>query len=208
MTDQSQLQKHSDLVWNIANLLRGPYRPPQYRRVMIPLTVLRRLDCVLADNRSEVSQLYQNLIALKTDTATIERTINHKLKLKFHNTSKFSFDNLLDDDTQLATNLRAYMAGFSSRARAILEKFKFDEEIERLDEANRLYEIIKEFQNIDLHPSCIPNSDMGTIFEDLVRRFNEQANEEAGDHFTMSSSSCANKCHLGSFQISVTSLAA
>ncbi|WP_369856466.1 N-6 DNA methylase [Candidatus Thalassolituus haligoni] len=184
MTDQSQLQKHSDLVWNIANLLRGPYRPPQYRRVMIPLTVLRRLDCVLADNRSEVSQLYQNLIALKTDTATIERTINHKLKLKFHNTSKFSFDNLLDDDTQLATNLRAYMAGFSSRARAILEKFKFDEEIERLDEANRLYEIIKEFQNIDLHPSRIPNSDMGTIFEDLVRRFNEQANEEAGDHFT------------------------
>jgi type I restriction enzyme M protein len=184
VTDQSQVQKHSDLVWNIANLLRGPYRPPQYRRVMIPLTVLRRLDCVLEEKRTDVRDLYQQLTAIGQSADTIERTINHKLGLKFHNVSRFSFANLLDDDTQLATNLRAYMAGFSSRARAILEKFKFDEEIERLDEANRLYEIIKEFQNVDLHPSRIPNSDMGTIFEDLVRRFNEQANEEAGDHFT------------------------
>lgn len=184
MTDQSRVQKHSDLVWNIANKLRGPYRPPQYRRVMIPLTVLRRLDCVLEEKREDVRDLSQKLTAIGQSADTIERTINHKLGLKFHNTSKFSFDNLLDDDTQIATNLRAYIAGFSSRARTILEKFKFDEEIERLDEANRLYEVLKEFQGVDLHPSRIPNSDMGNIFEDLVRRFNEQANEEAGDHFT------------------------
>lgn len=184
MNDLSQVQKHSDLVWNIANLLRGPYRPPQYRRVMIPLTVLRRLDCVLEEKRDEVRELYDKLSATGQSADSIERTINHKLGLKFHNVSKFSFDNLLDDDTHLATNLRAYIAGFSSRARSILEKFKFDEEIERLDEANRLYEIIKEFQKVDLHPSRIPNSEMGNIFEDLVRRFNEQANEEAGDHFT------------------------
>lgn len=184
MNDLSQVQKHSDLVWNIANLLRGPYRPPQYRRVMIPLTVLRRLDCVLEEKRDEVRELYDKLSATGQSADSIERTINHKLGLKFHNVSKFSFDNLLDDDAHLATNLRAYIAGFSSRARSILEKFKFDEEIERLDEANRLYEIIKEFQKVDLHPSRIPNSEMGNIFEDLVRRFNEQANEEAGDHFT------------------------
>lgn len=184
MKDQDTYKKHSDLVWNIANLLRGPYRPPQYRKVMIPLTVLRRLDCVLEETQNGVIQEYANLDARNLDTETIEKTINHKFKLAFHNTSHLTFATLLDDHDKLATNLKAYISGFSTRARTILEKFKFEEEIERLDEANRLYEIIKEFKDVDLHPQRISNVAMGYIFEDLVRRFNEQANEEAGDHFT------------------------
>lgn len=184
MKDQDKYKKHSDLVWNIANLLRGPYRPPQYRKVMIPLTVLRRLDCVLEETKDAVIKEHAKLSAKNLDTETIEKTINHKFKLAFHNTSKFTFATLLDDHDKLATNLKAYINGFSTRARSILEKFKFEEEIERLDDANRLYEIIKEFKDVDLHPTRISNVAMGYIFEDLVRRFNEQANEEAGDHFT------------------------
>ena len=104
--------------------------------------------------------------------------------MTFHNTSQFTFSSLLDDPDKLATNLKAYIDGFSSQARNIFEKFKFEEEAERLDESNRLFEIIKEFAAVDLHPDRISNIAMGYIFEDLVRRFNEQANEEAGDHFT------------------------
>src|SRR6185369_2028612 len=178
-------KQHSDLIWNIANLLRGPYRPPQYRRVMIPLTVLRRLDCVLEESKDKVIAMHKKLKAEKKyDTETIESIINKKFKLTFHNTSKFTFATLLGDPDKLATNLNNFIAGFSTRARKILEKFKFEEEIEKLDEANRLFEIIKEFASVDLHPDKIPTIEMGYIFEDLVRRFNEQANEEAGDHFT------------------------
>jgi type I restriction enzyme M protein len=181
----SNYKQHSDLIWNIANLLRGPYRPPQYRRVMIPLTVLRRLDCVLEETKDKVITMHKKLKAEKKyDTETIESIINQKFKLTFHNISEFTFANLLGDPDKLATNLGNFIAGFSTRARKILEKFKFEEEIEKLDEANRLFEVIKEFASVDLHPDKIPTIEMGYIFEDLVRRFNEQANEEAGDHFT------------------------
>ena len=185
MTDFEKYKKHSDLVWSIANLLRGPYRPPQYRRVMIPLTVLRRLDCVLEASREKVVAMHKKLkIADKHDDETIEKIINNKFKLTFHNTSGFTFQSLLADPDKLAANLNKYIAGFSSRARKIIEKFKFDEEIEKLDEANRLFEVIKEVADVDFHPSRVSTIAMGYIFEDLVRRFNEQANEEAGDHFT------------------------
>jgi len=185
MKDQDKYKKHSDLVWAIANLLRGPYRPPQYRRVMIPLTVLRRLDCVLEATKTDVIAMHKKLNAAdKHDDETIEKIINQKFDLTFHNTSEFTFKTLLDDPDKLAANMNKYIASFSSRARKIIEKFKFDEEIEKLDEANRLFEVIKEVAEVDFHPDRISNIAMGYIFEDLVRRFNEQANEEAGDHFT------------------------
>ncbi|HFQ82131.1 MAG TPA: SAM-dependent DNA methyltransferase [Desulfobacterales bacterium] len=174
-----------DVIWNIANLLRGPYRPPQYRRVMIPLTVLRRLDCVLEGTKDNVIAMHRKLKADgKYNDETIEKMINRKFNLPFHNTSEFTFQKLLGDPDKLAANLANFMAGFSARARRIIEKFKFEEEIEKLDEANRLFEVIKEIAAVDLHPDRIPNIAMGYLFEDLVRRFNEQANEEAGDHFT------------------------
>ncbi|HMN93861.1 MAG TPA: class I SAM-dependent DNA methyltransferase [Hydrogenophaga sp.] len=185
MKNQEALKQQGDVIWNIANLLRGPYRPPQYRRVMIPLTVLRRLDCVLEATKDEVLAYYKHLLQVgKYNEETIEKMINRKFGLNFHNTSEFTFQKLKGDPDKLAANLNHFIAGFSANARKILEKFKFDEEIDKLDEANRLFDVVKEVAALDLHPDRISNIEMGYLFEDLVRRFNEQANEEAGDHFT------------------------
>lgn len=187
MNNQELYQKYKkniDLIWDIANLLRGPYRPPQYRKVMLPMIVLRRLDCVLEPHSKKVREKYLELEKKGLERPLIEKKLSREFKLHFHNTSEFTFGNLLDDPNALAGNLNNYIAGFSSDARNILQKFKFEEEIEKLDEANRLFELVGKFKNVDLHPSRIPNMAMGYIFEDLVRRFNEQANEEAGDHFT------------------------
>ena len=194
MKNFDAFKQHGDVIWNIANLLRGPYHPPQYRRVMIPLTVLRRLDCVLEETKDDVIAMHKALKAEtkikdgekvpKHDAETIEKILNQKFKLNFHNTSDFTFQNLLGDPDKLAANLVKFMAGFSTRARKIVEKFDFEREIEKMEEANRLFEVVKQVAAVDLHPDTIPNIAMGYVFEDLVRRFNEQANEEAGDHFT------------------------
>lgn len=152
---------------------------------MIPLTVLRRLDCVLESTKDKVLAEHKKLKATKKhDKETIEKIINKKFGLTFHNTSKFTFQKMLGDPDGLAKNLNNYIAGFSTRAREIIQKFKFDEEIEKLDEANRLFDVFKKVASQDLHPDKFDNMCMGYLFEDLVRRFNEQANEEAGDHFT------------------------
>src|SRR5688572_25052887 len=151
MKNFDAFKEHGDIIWDIANLLRGPYRPPQYRRVMIPLTVLRRLDCVLEETKDAVIARHKALKAEtktekdketgkqktvpKHDAETIEKIINQKFKLNFHNTSGFTFQSLLGDPDKLAPNLLKFMSGFSTRARKIIEKFKFDEEIEKLDEA-------------------------------------------------------------------------
>lgn len=194
MKNFDAFKEHGDVIWNIANLLRGPYRPPQYRRVMIPLTVLRRLDCVLEETKDDVIAKHKALKAEtkikdgkkvpKHDAATIETIINTKFDLTFHNISDFTFQKLLGDPDKLAPNLLKFISGFSSRARKIIDKFNFADEIEKLEEANRLFEVVKQMAAVDLHPKTIPNIAMGYVFEDLVRRFNEQANEEAGDHFT------------------------
>ena len=191
MKNFEAFKQHGDVIWNIANILRGPYRPPQYRRVMIPLTVLRRLDCVLEPTKDQVLTEYKRLKAErqsddkpKYDAETIEKIINQKFKLNFHNTSDFTFQKLLGDPDKLAPNLAKFIAGFSSRARKIIEKFNFTDELEKLEEANRLFEVVKQVAAVDLHPDTVPPIAMGYLFEDLVRRFNEQANEEAGDHFT------------------------
>lgn len=188
MNNTDQIKNNSDLIWEIANLLRGPYLPAQYRRVMIPLTVLRRLDCVLEDDIDKVKVEYDKLFQQYKDedkrTEIIEKIIFKRFKHKFFNTSGFTFQKLIGDPDNLVKNLNKYIAGFSTRAREILEKFKFDQEIERLDEADRLFEVFKTIAAVDFHPNKIESLEMGYIFEDLVRRFNEQANQEAGDHFT------------------------
>ena len=177
-------QDLSNFIFSIANILRGPYRPPQYRKVMLPMTVLRRLDCVLELTKDKVLEEHKTLKARRLDDATIEKTIRHKFKLPFFNTSKYTFQKLIGDPDGIAHNLVAYMKGFSKQARDILAHFEFEQEIEKLDKANRLFEVVKQFAAVDLHPDKVPNTAMGHIFEDLVRRFNEAANEEAGDHFT------------------------
>ncbi len=188
-----QNTQHQNLVgfiWNIANKLRGPYRPPQYRRVMLPLIVLRRFDLVLAETKSAVLDEMKRLEAKGITGPALEKalakTAAKDRKQALFNTSGFTFEKLLGDPPNIAGNLIAYIQGFSPRARDIFDKFEFETEIAKLDEANRLYLIIKEFcaSDINLSPKAITNLQMGYLFEELVRKFNEQANEEAGDHFT------------------------
>lgn len=175
-------------IWEIANRLRGPYRPPQYRLVMLPMVVLRRLDCVLEPTKDEVLKEYARLQAAKTPDSAIPRLltkiVNFNRTQPLYNVSPYTFQKLLGDSENIAPNLVAYINGFSDTARAIFEKFKFGEQIEKLDSSNRLYNIVKAMTEVDLHPEKISNIEMGYIFEHLVMRFNEQANEEAGDHFT------------------------
>lgn len=144
---ENTLNNHSDLVWKIAELLRGTYRPPQYRRVMIPLTVLRRLDCVLDATREQVRAELAKPIYQAMPRAKVEETINKKLGIPFHNSSDFSFKKLLNDADKLETNLNKFISSFSGTARRILEKFEFDKEITKMEDANRLYEVVNEIGN-------------------------------------------------------------
>jgi type I restriction enzyme M protein len=188
-----QSAQHQNLVgfiWNIANKLRGPYRPPQYRRVMLPLIVLRRFDLVLAENKQQVLDEKKRLEDKGITGSALEKALSriaaNDRKQELFNTSGFTFEKLLGDAPNIAGNLIAYIQGFSPRARDIFDKFEFESEIAKLDEANRLFLIIREFcsAEINLSSKAISNLQMGYLFEELVRKFNEQANEEAGDHFT------------------------
>ncbi|MEO9526584.1 class I SAM-dependent DNA methyltransferase [Roseibium sp.] len=185
------VQAHEDLkgnIWEIANRLRGPYRPPQYRLVMLPMVVLRRLDCVLEPTKDAVLKKYEELQAQQMPEAAMERLLGRAAdpdrKHALYNTSPFTFTRLLGDAENIAPNLVSYINGFSPTARAIFERFKFTDQIEKLDASNRLFTIVKAMADVDLHPDRIDNLQMGYVFEHLVMRFNEQANEEAGDHFT------------------------
>lgn len=188
--NSNQHQNLVGFIWSIANKLRGPYRPPQYRRVMLPLIVLRRFDLVLAENKQKVldekKRLEEKGITGHALEKALSRIASAGRKQELFNTSGFTFEKLLGDAPNIAGNLIAYIQGFSPRARDIFDKFEFEAEIAKLDEANRLFLIIKEFcsADINLSPKVISNLQMGYLFEELVRKFNEQANEEAGDHFT------------------------
>jgi type I restriction enzyme M protein len=185
------VQLHNQLksdIWEIANRLRGPYRPPQYRLVMLPIIVLRRLDCVLEPSKDAVLKQYEKLTAQNMPESAMERLLGRaadpERKHPLYNTSPYTFERLLGDPENIAPNLVSYINGFSPTARTIFEKFKFTDQIEKLDASNRLFTIVKAMADVDLHPDRIDNLQMGYLFEHLVMRFNEQANEEAGDHFT------------------------
>ena len=175
-------------IWDIANRLRGPYRPPQYRLVMLPMVVLRRFDCVLGPSKDDVIREYARLTAAGTPDRAIPRLLTKIVgpdrKQPLYNVSAYTFEKLLGDSENIAPNLVSYINGFSETARRIFDKFKFGEQIEKLDASNRLFNIVKLMSDVDLHPDKISNLEMGYIFEHLTMRFNEQANEEAGDHFT------------------------
>lgn len=169
-------------IWSVADLLRGPYRPNQYKDVMLPLIVLRRLDCVLEPTKDEVIKKYKSLEDGKI--TNIEPILNRIAGQSFHNTSRFTFEKLKGDPDNIAANLTQYIKSFSNHAREIIEHFGFEEEIAKLEKADRLYQVVAKFCEIDLHPDTVSNREMGYIFEELIRRFNEASNEEAGDHFT------------------------
>lgn len=179
-------QELASFIWGIANLLRGAYRPSQYENVMLPFTVLRRLDCVLEPTMEAVLREAATIPAAYTDRNR-ERLLNKAAgkDFNFHNTSGFTFQKLLTDPDHLAANLRAYINGFSSEARLVfIEHFKVFEEIDTFDKQNLLFLLVQRFAEIDLHPDKVPNVRMGQVFEELIRRFAEQSNEQAGDHFT------------------------
>ena len=169
-------------IWSVADLLRGPYRPNQYKDVMLPLTVLRRLDCVLEPTKDRVLDRLRKLQGGKV--RNVEPILCKVSGVPFYNTSRFTFEKLKGDPNSIAANLTHYIKGFSARAREIIERFGFEEHIAKLDKADRLYLIVSRFCQIDLHPDRVSNIEMGYIFEELIRRFNEASNEEAGDHFT------------------------
>ena len=173
----------ANLIWQIADLLRGPYRPPQYERVMLPMTVLRRFDCVLAPTKSGVLAEYERSRG-KFEGRALEVKLNNAARQRFHNHSPLDFEKLKGDPDHIAQHLVSYIQGFSKNVRDIFEYFEFETEIEKMQEANILYLVVSKFCDVDLHPDRVPNEQMGLLFENLIRRFNELANETAGDHFT------------------------
>jgi type I restriction enzyme M protein len=181
------MASHSDLanlIWQIADLLRGPYRPPQYERVMLPLVVLRRFDCVLADTKPKVLAEFERRKGGKLEDDALDRILNNASGHRFHNRSPLDFQKLKGDPDNIHSHLTSYINGFSANVRRIFDYFEFGNEIERMREANIVYLVIKAFCDVDLHPRVVPNDQMGLVFENLIRRFNELANETAGDHFT------------------------
>jgi type I restriction enzyme M protein len=178
-------ETHSQLanfIWSICNLLRGPYKRNEYRKVILPLTVLRRFDCILAPTKSQVLKKHAEI---KGKPDTVVRSMLQKVtKRPFYNLSKLDFETLLNDPNQLAHNLASYINKFSPNVRGIMEKFAFDQQIAKMAEKNLLYEVIKKFGAIDLSSEHVDNVQMGYVFEELIRIGAEQSNEEAGEHFT------------------------
>jgi type I restriction enzyme M protein len=173
-------QDKVNFIWSIAELLRGPYKKEQYGDVILPMAVLRRFDCVLAATKQEVLEKYEAL--KKSGLQNMDPVLNRISKQEFNNTSKYDFEKLLADPDNIANNLRNYINGFSKNAREIIEHFDFDKQITKLNDNNLLYLVISEFNKIDLHPDVVSNTEMGYIFEELIRRFSEHG--EAGDHYT------------------------
>lgn len=167
-------------IWGTADILRGPYKASQYGNVILPMTILRRLDCVLAEHQATIAPLVErfsnspDLLAAQVQRAT---------GLPFYNTSPWTLKTLLGDPDGLEANLKQYVNGFSDNM-DVFERFKLADEITTMAEKSILYIVVERFANIDLHPRTIPNAEMGDLYEYLIRTFNESSNEAPGEHFT------------------------
>jgi len=170
-----------NFIWSVADLLRGDYKQSEYGKVILPLTVIRRLDCVMADTRDAVIARAEALAGKVTDP---DQALQVAAGREFYNTSPLTFDKLAADPANVATNLEAYIAGFSPGAQEVIARFRFDDQIRKLEEADLLYQVVGKFAGVDLHPDAVDNTQMGYIYEELIRRFSEQSNETAGEHFT------------------------
>ena len=157
-------------IWGVADLIRDTFKRGKYQDVILPLTVLRRLDCVLGRTKEKVLGKQAELRGKKLEN--LDPQLRRASGFAFYNTSRFDFEKLLADAPHLAANLRNYIAGFSPNMREVLEKFDFDNTISKLDEAGLLFQVLERFKNVDLHPDRIDNPTMGTIFEELLRKFN------------------------------------
>ena len=176
---------HGEIVsflWGVADLIRDTFKRGKYQDVILPLTVLRRLDCVLADTKKKVLERQGQLKGKGLED--LDAQLRRASGFAFYNTSRYDFEKLLADAPHVAANLRNYIAGFSPNMREVLEKFDFDNTISKLNDTGLLFQVLERFKNVDLHPDTIDNPTMGTIFEELIRKFNEALNENPGEHFT------------------------
>jgi type I restriction enzyme M protein len=171
----------SSFIWSVADLLRGDYKQSEYGKVILPFTVLRRLDCVLEPTKPAV--LKELEIRTKAGVNP-EPFLLKKSGLLFYNTSPLDLKKLMGDQDHIGENLRSYIQGFSPAVRDIFESFEFHIQIDRLAKAKLLYLVTEKFSNIDLHPDVVSNDQMGSVFEELIRKFAELSNETAGEHFT------------------------
>jgi type I restriction enzyme M protein len=180
-TSKNIINNNATLIWNIAELLRGGWKQHEYQDVILPLTLLKRLDSVLSDTKPKVLSTFNQYEGKITDMSMILKDITGA---GFYNTSAYDFFKLLDDQRNIAANLRNFIHGFSTNVQQIFEKFEFEKQLSRMEWGNMLYLIIKEFNKINLHPDVVSNLEMWYLFEELIRRFSEQSNETAWEHYT------------------------
>ncbi|MFF7674041.1 N-6 DNA methylase [Actinacidiphila glaucinigra] len=176
--------KHTELAnhaWSVADLLRGDYKQSDYGKVILPFTVLRRLECVLEPTRDKVVETVARFKDQDIDTDHFLRKASGQ---SFYNKSDLTLRKIAADPQNAAKNLQVYVGAFSGNAREVLDKYEFAQQVRKLDGANLLYQVIGKFTDLDLRPEVVPNHNMGYIFEELIRRFSEQSNETAGEHFT------------------------
>lgn len=178
----SEIRNHANLLWGIAELLRGDYKQADYGKVILPMIVMRRLDQVMEPTRDAVIERATQLQEAGVENP--EPALRHIAGQQFYNRHRLRFHQLLDDPGNIAAHLRSYIDGYSSLARLVIERFNFDPQIDRLNESNLLYKVIGQVCSFDLHPDTVSNHDMGAIFEELIRKFAEISNETAGEHFT------------------------
>ena len=169
------------VIWGIADLIRDAFKRSKYQDVILPFTVLRRIDCVLEPTKDRVLRTHAEL---KGKLENLDPQLRKASGFAFYNTSPFTFDRLIADAPNLASNLHVYISGFSENMREVIEKFDFPNTIAKLDEHGLLFLVMERFKNIDLHPDRVSNLEMGYIFEELIRKFNEALNENPGEHFT------------------------
>ncbi len=174
-------QNLSSLIWSVADLLRGDYKQSDYGKVIMPFTVLRRLDCILEPTKAQVLSEYEKRTKEGVDPTPF---LNRISKQSFYNHSPLDMNKVLADPAHIKSNLLNYINGFSSNVNDIFERYEFDKQIEKLDEAGLLFMVTKKFAEVDLHPNIVSNAGMGTLFEELIRKFAELSNETAGEHFT------------------------
>jgi type I restriction enzyme M protein len=171
----------SSFIWSVADLLRGKYKPHEYGRVILPFTVLRRMDCVLEPTKQAV---LKEAAKRQSSAAGVNPFLVRASGTTFYNTSKMDLKAVVNDQDNVAVNLAAYLHSFSPNVKDIFDRFEFQAQIDRLAKAELLYLVTEKFSNIDLHPRKVSNADMGTVFEELIRKFAELSNETAGEHFT------------------------
>lgn len=176
----SSIAKNESMIWSLADLLRGGWKQHEYQDVILPLVLIKRIDTMLDATRSEVRRKYHQFEG-KTNTDPILKATSG---MNFYNTSNYDFKSLLDEPSQITANFKNYINSFSPNIVEIISKFEFERQLERLEGGNILYEMIKKLNEVDLGPNSVDNHQMGTIFENLLRRFSEQSNETAGEHYT------------------------